>query len=69
MTSLLNIQQKKSDYPVLKIIKKTGLIVLFISNKSGFCVFGDEQWSIGAYHTLWNEDLFEVYDGTVTLKN
>lgn len=69
MIATLNIPQPKSSYPILKIYKKTGLIVLFSTKEKGTCIFGDDYHQIGEYSDAWGEHNFEEYSGTVTLKN
>lgn len=58
-----------ADYPVLKIYKDTGSIVLFSSKGKGICVVAGEGDKLGEYSTLWLEEFFENFHGKVTLEN
>ena len=62
-------EETTMKYPCLKESSKTGLIVLFTSEKSGVVVVENGIHPIGRYSKTWQESLFVKYTGTVTLKN
>ena len=63
-----NIMNQK--YPFLGICPKGG-IVLFTKFNTGVCLQAGEDWSLvlGQYSTCWAMDIFELYNGSVTLEN
>lgn len=58
-----------ADYPVLKIYKDTGSVVLFSSKGKGICVVAGEGDKLGEYSTAWSEEYFEKFYGKVILEN
>ena len=60
----------KQNYPFLGITPK-GSIVLFTKLNTGVCLQVGGDWSlvIGRYSDQWAMDLFEPYNGSVTLEN
>lgn len=60
------------DYPWIGVFDAT--VVLFsardtgtvIADETGLC---DPEFSVGAYDTDWDMDLFEPFEGAVTLSN
>ena len=69
----VTLQQKpvKIKYPFLGIHTQLNTIVLFTEPNVGVCVYaGTASLNfIGQYKTTWSTDLFESYNGTVTLEN
>lgn len=64
---------KGFKYPILKINKEKGFVVLFSSRGEGFIVhsFHDEnlkEYGVGCLN-VWDEESFEVFHGQVTLSN
>ena len=59
----------KQNYPFLGITPK-GSIVLFTKLNTGVCL-QSREWSLvlGQYSDQWAMDLFELYNGAVTLEN
>lgn len=60
------------SYPVLKILKNSGgVIVMFIAPNKGIAVWSDNLKinEIGRYQEDWLENRFDVYNGSVTLSN
>lgn len=59
-----------SKFPCLMKCKVYNIIVLFISDKCGTCLI-DESGSnkIGYFSERWDMDLFNKFDGEITLKN
>lgn len=66
---------EKSKYPYLGIIegdyKCSGLVVLFVSEKTGICVANGENDAalIGEYSTDWAEPFYKPFDGRVYFEN
>ena len=60
----------KQKYPFLGISPKGG-IVLFTKLNTGVCLQPGEEWSLvlGRYSDQWAMDIFELYNGSVTLEN
>ena len=58
-----------TKYPYLGIYE--GLVVLFISESAGMCVWtaNGELNEIGDFDHHWNEALFTRYNGEVILRN
>ena len=63
-----NIMNQK--YPFLGISPK-GSIVLFTKLNTGVCLQAGEEYctAVGKYSEHWAMDIFELYNGSVTLEN
>ena len=63
-----NIMNQK--YPFLGICPKGG-IVLFTKFNTGVCLHAGQEYGIdvGQYSEHWAMDIFELYNGSVTLEN
>jgi len=61
---------EKSEYPCLKR-SKDGVIVYFNAPREGLVVqgIGELYNKPGTYLTVWYEDNFTPFNGTVTLEN
>ena len=61
---------KDSGYPVLKISQHNKLIVLFTAKKDGVVVGNPtDDGPIGHNSGCWLEEVFDTFNGKVTLKN
>ena len=58
------------EYPLLQIVQKTGLVVLFTAESTGTCVCpGHSTYGIGQTLDSWDEVDFAPYHGEITLRN
>ena len=66
------VEEKHKDlglkFPCLMKDRYGTLVVYFINNKQGFCVFPDNVYNFGDVDD-WFIDCFELFDGTITLEN
>jgi len=65
----------KTQYPLLKIDNE-GLIILFTKEESGVVIRKETkpqpdtyQRYVGEFSDSWNESLFEIFTGKITLEN
>lgn len=62
----------QSDYPILKVGKRTGIVALFIAPKTAVILKGDDPARThrvtGYYSTKWKEEQWEVMDPRATLQ-
>ena len=68
----VEVKDKVSEikYPCLMIYRKFNLIVLFDEEKCGTCINkGSSNDVLGEYETTYKMELFELFDGEITLKN
>lgn len=76
MKSTSQQKQDKLSFPCLMKRKTSSSIMLVTGYTQGnnkmykaTIVYSDNQDAIGLYDTCWDTDLFEVYNGEVTLSN
>jgi hypothetical protein len=71
MESILiqNKEDRRPEYPCLKVGRNSGSIVLFSAPKKGTVVFAKEKsiHDLGNYSDGWDMNLFEPFDGQVKL--
>ncbi len=64
--------EEKSIYPCIKIHETNGRKVLFIAPRNGYQMDkadGDRSGNFMHHSTMWTEDLYTLYPGTIELKN
>lgn len=61
----------EENYPILKVCRDGGSVVLFISPMSGIVVSAGKESGqlIGETNTNWNPNFFETFTGEITLRN
>tara|TARA_R110000822_G_scaffold27129_1_gene81256 strand:+ start:1063 stop:1287 length:225 start_codon:yes stop_codon:yes gene_type:complete len=65
----IEVYQSKDFPKLMKSEKNGGYIVLFISNKVGTVVTHSDYNPLGTCRENWPMDIFEDYQGELTLKN
>ena len=71
MKSIISFDGKKPaiTYPCLMISTWNGTVVLFTADSKGTCVHAGKTNILGEHSTMWGMDLFEPFNGTITLSN
>lgn len=63
------VKQGAIRYPCLMISSTRDLIVLFSEEKKGMVIKSESSHPSGYYSEGWFMDRFNVFDGSITLKN
>jgi hypothetical protein len=64
-----NQNKKQKSFPKL-MISNDGQIVLFIIQSIGTVVYSNSNnCKVGYYSNAWNMDIYNDFDGEITLKN
>jgi hypothetical protein len=58
---------EKMQYPMLMVSKKTGAIILMISEEKGFTIAPKGADNSYDYSMTWDMNYFNVFHGNVTL--
>jgi len=70
MKVTINEKSKEIEYPCLMIAKETKRVVLFYEEGSGVLLHGGiTHLYIGNIRQSFDMDIFEIFNGTVTLEN
>ena len=63
-------ETQNDEYPVIKIGRKKGTIILFNAENTGTVIdSGESEHVIGKFSKGWKEKYFDVYDEQVLIEN
>ena len=66
--SVVNVEAERNDYPKL-MASKSGVIVLFSKHGCGTIISSGEHYECGRWRDDWLMDVFNDFDGSITLSN